>query len=206
MGEGGFAMKVRIMDHPVTVFMQADASGTPITQVMAGQVVEVGGIKNRNGTKWVATALPDGRRGYMTADTSIMSLRRAVLTQSDVTAYSQPSPSASVIAVYKKGNKFHIGETVTSHGQGWVTIVDAAGNEGFIDGKTRIKILRETTKAAGRKIMLMGAVWFVVGAAVTAFSLAMAAQGGTYIVAGGAVLGGIIQFFKGLHQFLTAPI
>ena len=199
-------MKVRIMDHPVTVFMQADASATPITQVMAGQVVEVGGIKNNNGAKWVATALPDGRRGYMTADASIMSLRRAVLTQSDVTAYSQPTPSASVVAVYKKGNKFHIGETVASHGQGWVTIVDAAGNEGFIDGKTRIKILRETTKAAGRKIMLVGAIWFVVGAAVTGFSLAMAAQGGTYIVAGGAVLGGIIQFFKGLYQVMTAPI
>ncbi|MGO8813961.1 MAG: hypothetical protein ACLQVG_04750 [Terriglobia bacterium] len=198
-------MKVRIMDRPITVFTAADPSAAPVTQVMAGQVVEVGGIKNQNGTKWVTAALPDGRRGYITADASIMSLRRASLVQNEVTAYSQPSPSAPAIGSYRRGTTFHMGETVTSHGKAWVTIVDAAGNEGFIDGTTRIKKLAETTTAAGRKIMLMGAAWFVVGIVATGIGVAIS-SGGPFFVAGGAIVGGLIQIFKGLYQVVSAPI
>jgi len=193
------------MDRPVTVFTAADPNAAPVTQVMAGQVVEVGGVKNQNGTKWVTAALADGRKGYITADASILSLRRVSLVQNEVTAYAQPTLSAPVIGTYKRGTKFHMGETVTSHGKAWVTIVDAAGNEGFIDGTTRIKKLADTTKAAGRKIMLMGAGWFVVGIVATGIGVAISA-GGPFFVAGGAIVGGIIQIFKGLHQFVTAPI
>ena len=54
--------------------------------------------------------------------------------------------------------------------------------------------------AHGRKLMLRGAVWFVGGLAVTLFSYLQAVSsphGGQYIIAYGAVIVGLVQFFRG---------
>ncbi|MBL8796586.1 MAG: hypothetical protein JNM56_21980 [Planctomycetia bacterium] len=61
---------------------------------------------------------------------------------------------------------------------------------------------REAVREAGQRNMLYGALWFIGGLLVTAatFSFATGAGGGTYVVAWGAMLGGAIQFFRGLSQ------
>lgn len=46
--------------------------------------------------------------------------------------------------------------------------------------------------------MIIGALSFIVGAAVTYFTYQSASGGGTYIIAWGAILFGGIQFFRGL--------
>lgn len=51
---------------------------------------------------------------------------------------------------------------------------------------------------AGQRRMLLGAAWFGGGFVVTFVTRAMAAGGGTYIVAWGAMLFGSIQFLLGL--------
>ena len=61
----------------------------------------------------------------------------------------------------------------------------------------RAKALRE----AGQKNMLYGALWFIGGTAVTIITLAAASEGGTYVVAWGAIVFGGIQFFRGLYQY-----
>ncbi len=57
---------------------------------------------------------------------------------------------------------------------------------------------------AGKKNMLYGAVWCILGIVITAGTLFFAASkgGGSYVVAWGAIIFGAIQFFKGLFQFL----
>jgi hypothetical protein len=53
---------------------------------------------------------------------------------------------------------------------------------------------------AGRRNMLMGALWFFGGLIVTIVTLAAASGGGTYIIAWGAIVFGAIQFFRGYAQ------
>ena len=50
---------------------------------------------------------------------------------------------------------------------------------------------------AGNKNMLYGALWCIGGLLVTALTYSAASNGGTYVVAWGAVVFGAIQFFKG---------
>ncbi|HEV2176083.1 MAG TPA: hypothetical protein VGW33_02620 [Terriglobia bacterium] len=198
-------MKARVSNQPATIYSQPDSSAPPITQVPVGGIVEVGGVKTQGGRKWVAATLSDGRRGYLAGDAKVIFMRRATLLQDEVAAYSQPSTSSGVKARYQKSATLYLGEKVTEDGKAWARVLDSAGNEGFVDGQTRIKVVPEATKAAGRKNMLRGGLWCVGGIVVTVATYSAAASGGgTYFVAWGAILFGGIQFFKGMYQFLTA--
>ena len=55
-------------------------------------------------------------------------------------------------------------------------------------------------KEAGNKNMMYGALWCVGGILVTVLTYSAASDGGTYVIAWGAVIFGAIQFFKGLYQ------
>jgi len=59
-------------------------------------------------------------------------------------------------------------------------------------------------RAAGRKNMVVGALWCLGGLAVTYFSYQSAASGGgRYVVTWGAVVFGAVQFFRGLAQSMS---
>ena len=59
---------------------------------------------------------------------------------------------------------------------------------------------KQEKREAGNKNMLYGALWSVGGLLVTILTYSAASDGGTYVVAWGAVIFGAIQFFKGLFQ------
>ena len=59
---------------------------------------------------------------------------------------------------------------------------------------------KQEKREAGNKNMLYGALWCVGGLLVTILTYSAASDGGTYVVAWGAVIFGAIQFFKGLFQ------
>jgi hypothetical protein len=59
----------------------------------------------------------------------------------------------------------------------------------------------EAGRAAGRKNMLHGSLWFIGGTIVTLVTYIAASGGGTYVIAWGAVIFGAIQFLRGLVQW-----
>lgn len=59
---------------------------------------------------------------------------------------------------------------------------------------------KQEKKEAGNKNMLCGALWCIGGLLVTFLTYSAASNGGTYVVAWGAVVFGAIQFFKGVSQ------
>ena len=56
---------------------------------------------------------------------------------------------------------------------------------------------RQVLAAAYKKHMIYGALWFAGGTVVTVFTFATAKPGGSYWVAWGAMLFGLIDFFRG---------
>ena len=62
------------------------------------------------------------------------------------------------------------------------------------------KQYKQEKREAGNKNMLYGALWCVGGLLVTILTYSAASDGGTYVVAWGAVIFGAIQFFKGMFQ------
>lgn len=59
---------------------------------------------------------------------------------------------------------------------------------------------KQEKKEVGNKNMLYGSLWCIGGLLVTFLTYSAASDGGTYVIAWGAVIFGAIQFFKGLYQ------
>ncbi len=60
--------------------------------------------------------------------------------------------------------------------------------------------LQALRRTAGKKKMLYGAIFFFGGLIVTGVTYSMATEGEGYIIAGGAIIFGVIQFVRGWLQ------
>ena len=203
-------MKARIIETPARVYQQADPNSFTLTELPCDTEVELGAVKKKDGKSWVAVTYGPNQQGFIAGDTRIYRIKQAVLVQASANVYTAPSAIATVKAQYKKNTQFLLLGTVAQDGKNWVKIRDLAGNEGFIDGTAKIKVIAEKarpTKALGKKNMLYGALWCIGGIVLTVvtYSAATSSGGGTYFVFWGAVIFGGIQFVQGLIQFLTAP-
>lgn len=66
---------------------------------------------------------------------------------------------------------------------------------------TQLNELRDQqAKEAGQKNMMFGALWCIGGIVVTALTYSAASEGGSYVVAWGAIIFGAVQFFRGMFQ------
>ena len=55
-----------------------------------------------------------------------------------------------------------------------------------------------------RRHLLIGAAWFVLGLVVTLGSIRAAGPGGSYLIAWGALVGGLIEISLGLWQLFSS--
>jgi hypothetical protein len=89
--------------------------------------------------------------------------------------------------------------------QGWA---DDAAHQIVSQVEEAVNNYRESPEArqamarAYARHMLYGALWAIGGITVTVLTLAFAANGGTYVVAWGAIIFGIVDFFRGLFGWL----
>lgn len=63
-----------------------------------------------------------------------------------------------------------------------------------------VTMRKKAYRNAGKRNMVIGALWCVGGIAVTAITYQAATGGGVYVVTWGAIIFGAIQFFRGLGQ------
>jgi len=66
------------------------------------------------------------------------------------------------------------------------------------------KMRREAKRGAGVKNMIFGALWCIGGTVVTVATYSAASNGGSYVVAWGAIIFGAFQFLGGLVQALRS--
>lgn len=83
-------------------------------------------------------------------------------------------------------------------------IIDSMAEQGYtrdeaagIVGHVNIQY-RQAMAKAGRKKMLVGFLWAAGGGAVTAFTYLSSSNGGTYVVAWGAMIFGVYDIIRGL--------
>lgn len=200
-------MRARIVDQPAIMYGESGASLLPVTELAVGSEVELGRITKRSGRKWLEVALFNGQQGYLSADTKVFHLKQATLVQKEVDVHAVPSVQSASIAQFKKNARFYLLETVRQGNETWVKVRDCAGREGFIDGRTKFQVAGEATKPSkdvAKKHLIWGGVLCVVGTVVTAATYWAAQGGGTYIVAWGAILAGVVQLVIGIRQLVIA--
>jgi hypothetical protein len=76
--------------------------------------------------------------------------------------------------------------------------LDAQTADTVVDGLFQAR--SSAARGAGMRNMAFGSLWCIGGTVVTVVTLSMAANGGTYVVAWGAIVFGALQFLRGLWQ------
>ena len=197
-------MKARVLDIQAAVYADKDPNSAQIAGLSAGTEIELGSAEKNKGIKWVAATLPKGERGYIRGDVKVFVISRVSLLQKEADVRDQPFAMSLVKKKMARGEQFDRVDIVESDNRKWVKIRDLQGQEGYIDGRTRIQE-RPGSQApqSPAKNMIVGAVWCIVGIVITAATYGAASRrGGTYVVAWGAIIFGGFQFLKGLLQLL----
>jgi hypothetical protein len=200
-----YKMKARILDPQVKVYSSMDANAVSIAYLPEGSEIEFGGAKRKAGKLWVPITLSTGQQAYIPGETRIFVMREGSLLQNNVELHSEPSGGSLIKQQMARNSKVYILQVVKGDGQDWVRVRDATGNEGYISGETRIRVLQQKTKAMGRKNILTGAMWLIAGLVIT-FSGSTATSGSGFNLLGyGAILFGAVMLISGVVQFVTAP-
>jgi uncharacterized protein YgiM (DUF1202 family) len=197
-------MRARIEDAEVKVFPSMEENTPSIATLPRGSEIEFGGTKRKAGKQWVPITLSTGQQAYIPAETRIHVIRQGAVMDKVVELHSEPMAGSMVRQQLNKGSKISILEVVRDGGQDWVKVRDETGNEGFIQGATRIRLLVQKTKANGRRNMISGGMWLAAGL-IMVFSEGTSTSGsGLSLLGFGAILFGVIIFASGLVQYLTA--
>jgi hypothetical protein len=113
-------------------------------------------------------------------------------------------------AFVASGVRVPMRSSVEAFGQAWtivgfnpIQLREGQVPADFIQTEWSKRPLRRSSSAGATRQMAIGLAWCIGGIAVTVATYAMAANGpggGTYVVAWGAIIFGMIRFFKGLAQ------
>jgi hypothetical protein len=198
-------MRAKILDQQVKLYSSPEPNALSLATLTEGTEIEFGKTIKAGGKKWVEVIMPSGQKGYLPDATRVFPFRLATPLQNNVAVYNQPSAQSLVRQTLQRNTKIYLIGVTRAEDQDWVQVRDMNGVEGYISGRTRLRVVQQKSKALARKNMLSGAFWCIGGIIVTVATYGAASNGGgTYFVAWGAIAYGAIQFISGIYQYFTA--
>lgn len=197
-------MRAVTTDEKTPVYAQMEEQSITIATLEKGQEFDLGRVVKRKNVVWVEVKLDSGSSGYINGNAKIFAIKKVELLLDNVNIYAEPSSTSEVIKTINRGEIF---ETLRVEKQGeehWVRVRDLKGNEGYIAGNTRIRIIPANSKLGARKTILFGLGLIAVGAVLTAISNMNNNQATTYYLSLGFLLFGFLQLMQGGMQYYQA--
>ena len=196
--------KAKILDERVAVRADMDPRAPVVMDVDAGDEVDLGKVRERDGQPWVKVRLRDGSSGYLPGDTKVMVMKETALLQEEVEVHASPTMQSPLQRRFKKGERFYLLDVVKNDAEEWVRVRDFSGEEGFIPGETRIRVIENKTHIRGAVHMFIGAMACTLGIIGTGIPFSgTTGHGGIQVIAWGAAVFGALQFLLGFYQVLT---
>lgn len=198
-------MRAVLVDDDVKVFSEPGDEMISLATLKKGENFELGRVKKVKKQVWVEATLDSGQVVYLPGDTKIFVIKKVQLLKDGVDSYSAPDGESAVLKTYAKNTILTANGVEKDDGKGWVRVVDESGVQGYIRGDARIKVYQEATRAGGKKLMLTGGLFTLVGVAMYFFSAAQPATAGnmTFLVVA-VVAFGLMQAGQGLYVYRKA--
>ena len=199
-------MRARILDPQVKVYSSMDEYSISIATLQEGSEIEFGGAKKKAGKLWVPIVLSTGQQAFIPGEARIFVIREGSLMQNDIDLHSEPSAGSLIKQQLKRNTKLSILQVIKNdEGQDWVRVRDTTGNEGYIPGDTRFRLVPQKTKAMGRKNMINGGMWLVAGVIMLISEYSSSQSSGFALFGYAAIVFGIVMLVSGVLQVVKAP-
>ncbi len=198
-------MKARILDPQVKVYSSMDASALSIATLQEGNEIQIGSMKRKAGKLWLPVILSTGQQAFIPGDTRIFMIREGTLMEKSVDLHAEPSSESPVMQQLQRAAKVTILQVIKGSGKDWVKVRDENGNEGYISGDTRVRLVAQKTKANGRRNMITGGMWLVAGLIFIFSENPATSASGPSLIGIGALVFGAIILVSGIVQYVTAP-
>ncbi len=198
-------MKARILDPQVKVYSSMDASSISIATLQDGSEIQIGSMKRKAGKLWLPVILSTGQQAFIPGDTHIFMIREGTLMEKSVDLHAEPSSESPVKHQMEKNARVTILQVIRGAGKDWVKVRDESGNEGYISGDTRVRLVSQKTKANGRRNMITGGMWLVAGLIFIFSENPATSASGPSLIGIGALVFGAIILVSGIVQYVTAP-
>ena len=159
-------MRARVLAE-TPVYAETEASSPVALQLPADTEVDLGATHSQDGAEWVEVTGPDGETGYLPGDTKVFAIQRAHVSDKLADLYSEPAGNGVITEILARGHKFDILAILDLPGGNWVKIRDLEGNEGYLPGRTKIRLSRSATKRpaeVGKQLRSWGIGLIIMGA------------------------------------------
>lgn len=164
-------MRGILVEEVVKVYAEASDQTLSITSLKKGDEVELGKVSRKKKEVWVEVTLDSGQTGFISGETKIFVIKKVQFFADNIEAHEAPTNESAVIKTYPKKTIVTAVGYESDEAKGWVKIIDAEGQTGYVRGEAKIRVYQEASVANGKKQMFSGGMFAVLAAAFYIFSL-----------------------------------
>jgi uncharacterized protein YgiM (DUF1202 family) len=198
-------MKAILVDETVKVYTEPSDQNLSLATLRKGDEFELGKVTRKKGVVWVEITMSSGQKGYVLGTTHIFEFKTVQLLTDGVELREAANAESNLVKTFHKNDVITAVGVEKDDDKGWVKIIDRDGNNGYIKGGARIRYYQEPTKNGGKKLMITGGIFGLMGVAFYIFSLITSQVTGNMAILMVAVLAfGLLQFVQGLMEYNKA--
>ncbi|EKD87852.1 MAG: hypothetical protein ACD_35C00171G0004 [uncultured bacterium] len=164
-------MRGILVEEVVKVYAEASDQTLSITSLRKGDEFELGKVSRKKKEVWVEVTLDSGQTGFISGETKIFVIKKVQFFADNIEAHEAPTNESAVIKTYPKKTIVTAVGYESDEAKGWVKIIDAEGQTGYVRGEAKIRVYQEASVANGKKQMFSGGMFAVLAAAFYIFSL-----------------------------------
>ncbi len=200
-------MRATLGDESTPVFQEPVAEAISITTLRKGDEFEIGKVIRKKGETWVTVTLENGFTGYIAGDTRIFSIQQVESIGNDLEMHESPDPESPILGVIPRKTVFTVRGSDKYEEDVWYRVQDSEGVVGYVKAGVKLRVRPEVSEAGGRKMMITGAVFAVIG--LILYFLVPPAEAGSgrgdfSFITLALILLGFFQVFQGFMQYRQA--
>ena len=196
-------MRAIMTEESVRVYSEASEGAISIFSLRKGDEVETGKVIRKKKESWVEVTLDGGQTGYISGQTRIFVVRKIEL-MTETELFETASEGATLVKALPKGTIVSAIGVAKEDKNTWYLVREENGGQGYVNGRSKYKVYQEATTGGGKKLIITGGVFAVMGLVFLFVSMSQQSTSSSLFLIVGLIGLGLVQVVQGVLQYRKA--
>jgi hypothetical protein len=196
-------MRAIMTEDSVRVYSEAKEGAISIFSLRKGDEVETGKVTRKKKESWVEVTLDSGQKGFISGQTRIFVVRKIEL-MTETQMFDAASESAELVKALPKGTVVSAVGVEKEGSNTWYLVREENGEQGYVNGRSKYKAYQEATLGGGKKLIITGGVFAVMGLVFLVVSMSQQSTSSSLFLIIGLIGLGLVQVVQGVLQYRKA--